>query len=201
MREVAVDGRVTVPERKPPEGRWPVAAVSSGLVFSLPDGRLQVWDPRSGELVRSLPSGFPVASFGDLLAWCDEPCRTLHITNVVTGLDDVVDAPGAYAFDQLRGAFSPDGRTIGLPVLTDRHPASSRSELALVSVETGAATVVEGTEVHGYVFVDWSPSGETVFITGGDRFENRTIMAYRLGDDRAKELPVTVGDFYGMAAG
>ena len=33
VREVAVDGRVTVADVRPPGGRWPVAATTSALVF------------------------------------------------------------------------------------------------------------------------------------------------------------------------
>src|SRR5690606_26670900 len=33
VREVTVDGQVTVEDVAPPDGRWPIAAVDSGLVF------------------------------------------------------------------------------------------------------------------------------------------------------------------------
>ena len=33
VREVAIDGRVTVPDTRPPDGAWPVAAVDGNLVF------------------------------------------------------------------------------------------------------------------------------------------------------------------------
>jgi hypothetical protein len=44
VREVAVDGRVTVPDVAPPGGRWPVAAVADGLVFEGQRG-LEIWIP------------------------------------------------------------------------------------------------------------------------------------------------------------
>ena len=52
----------------------------------------------------------------------------------------------------------------------------------------------------GYVFVAWASSGESVFMSGGQRFERRTFVEYRLGEGRATKLPIDVGDFYGMAA-
>src|SRR5206468_3375510 len=60
IREVSVDGRVTVLDTKPPGGRWPVAALTSGLVFELSDGGLEVWNPTTGEVIRRLPPGYPV---------------------------------------------------------------------------------------------------------------------------------------------
>jgi hypothetical protein len=50
-----------------------------------------------------------------------------------------------------------------------------------------------------YVFIDWAPSGETVFITGGQHGDSRQVVEYRLGDEVANALDVHVGDFFGMA--
>jgi hypothetical protein len=209
VREVAVDGRVTVDDVRPPEGRWPVAATSSALVFqshgSGPGGRdqLELWNPLTGKLLRRLPGEFPVASHGDLLAWCRQSCARLHVTNVATGKGIQVRPPaGAFEFAPYQGVFSPDGKLLAVPVRSDPAPTTQdpKWRLALVDVEEGTATLVQGPTLQGYVFVDWSPAGTTVFITGGDRFKERTIFEYRLGTASARRLPVTVGDFYGMAA-
>jgi hypothetical protein len=37
-------------------------------------------------------------------------------------------------------------------------------------------------------------------MTGGERFTERAIVAYRLGAARARVLHAAVGDFYGLAA-
>src|SRR6266511_3442855 len=81
-----------------------------------------------------------------------------------------------------------------------RGCTSPKWRRALVDVEEGTATLVQGPTLQGYVFVDWSPAGTAVFITGGGRFKERTIIEYRLGTASARRLPVTVGDFFGMAA-
>jgi hypothetical protein len=203
IREVSVDGRVTVPDTKPPGGQLPVAALTNGLVFQLSDGRLEVWNPVTGGVVRTLTAGFPVTSRRNLLVWCGGDCHTLHVTDVVTGKDIVVSPPpGTSGFD--RGMFSPDGETIAVAVHTGpllEGLTTLKSQLALVNVRTGTARIVDGTTVKGaYVFVDWSPSGDSVFITGGNQFETRTIVEYRRGADSARRLQVKVGDFYGMAA-
>lgn len=198
VREVAVNGQVTVPDVKPPGGRWPVAATKSTLAFPV-DEHLEVWDPVTGEVLRRLPGVFPVATYGNLLAWCADLCETLHVTDVVTGEQvEVSPPPGTYLFEPYLGAFSPDGTRIAVPVHTDRRPAIRRLQLGLVDPRAGTATSVAGTAVEGYVFVDWSPSGETVFISGG--FAERTLIEYRLGTEIATRLRVEVGAFYGMAA-
>jgi hypothetical protein len=199
IREVAIDGRLTVPDTKPPGGRWPVAALQAGLAFQT-DGQLEVWDPRTNEIIRRVPGVFPVATYQNLLAWCADPCDTLHLTNVVTGEEvEVTPPPGTYGFQAYAGAFSPDGKTIAVPVFADPK-FTNQWELALVDVEAGTTTLVKGTAVDGYVFVDWSPSGEEVFITGGERFAERFIIEHRLDTAETRRLPIEVGDFYGMAA-
>jgi len=208
VREVAVDGRVTVADVRPPEGRWPVAATSSALVFQSHGSgqggdQLELWNPRTGKVFRRLPGDYPVASHGDRLAWCRQPCERLHVTNVATGEDVEVRPPaGAFGFAPYQGVFSPDGKLIAVPVRSDPAPTTQNPNwrLALVDVEEGTATLVQGPTLQGYVFVEWSPAGTTVFITGGDRFKERTIFEYRLGTASARRLPVEVGDFFGMAA-
>jgi hypothetical protein len=63
-------------------------------------------------------------------------------------------------------------------------------------------SVVEGSRVQpGYVFVAWASDGDSAFMSGGERFQPRTLVMYRLGSERAVEVPLRVDDFYGMAAG
>ena len=201
VREVTVDGRVTVADVRPPGGRWPVAATSSALVFQSPGSgqggdQLELWNPRTGKVLRRLPGDYPVASYGDLLAWCRQSCGQLQVTNVATGKELQVRPPtGATGFASEKGVFSPDGKLLAVPVQT-----GPTWQLALVDVGAKTATPITGAAVQqDYVFVDWSASGETVFLAGG-RPGNQQIVEYRLGTASARRLPVTVGDFFGMAA-
>jgi hypothetical protein len=201
VREVAIDGRVTVADVRPPGGRWPVAATSSALVFQSPGSgqggdQLELWNPRTGKVLRRLPGDYPVASYADVLAWCRQSCGQLHVTNVATGKDLQVRPPaGATGFASEKGVFSPDGKLLAVPVRT-----GPTWQLALVDVGAKTATRITGAAVQqDYVFVDWSASGETVFLAGG-RPGNQQIFEYRLGTASARRLPVTVGDFFGMAA-
>jgi hypothetical protein len=202
VREVAIDGQVTVADVRPPEGRWPVAATRSALVFQSHGSgqggldQLELWNPRTGKVLRRLPGDYPVASYGDLLAWCRQSCARLHLTDVATGEEVEVRPPaGATGFAPEKGVFSSDGRLLAVPVRT-----GSTWQLALVDVGAETATRITGAAVQqDYVFVDWAAAGETVFLAGGRRGDQQ-IFAYRLGTARARRLPVEVGDFFGMAA-
>lgn len=196
VREVRVDGRVTVADVRPPQGRWPVAATRSALALQSQGGeQLELWNPRTGKVLRRLPGDFPVASHGDVLAWCRQSCARLQVTNVATGKEIQVRPPaGATGFAPEQGVFSPDGKLLAVPVR-----AGSMWQLALVDVGAATATRVKGAAVQqDYVFVDWSASGTSVFLAGGGP-GNRQILEYRLGSASARRLPVRVGDFFGMA--
>lgn len=199
VREVSVDGRVTVQDTRPPRGRWPVAAVDGNLVFQ-GDDELLVWDPSTGREVDRLPGELPVAWDGSLLAWCDGACRSLNMKDLDTGETLTIEPPaGTTGFEALRGAFSPDRRTLAVAVCLG-HGADADRQLGLIDVRSGRITLVDGATVPTpYVFIDWAPSGESVFITGGQNAGPRQIVQYRIGDDTAHVLDVSVGDFYGVA--
>jgi hypothetical protein len=199
VREVSVDGRVTVPRVRPPGGRWPVAAVGDVLVFEDRSGGLELWSPTTRTLTRRLPGASLGPSQGDLLAWCANEGRTLHVTNVRTRSNRAIEPPEDFsAFDCSRGAFSPDGVALAIPVLVAGFEAGRL--LALVDVESGTAEAVDASGVAaGYVYVAWSTGGDRVFLSGGDGGA-RQLLEYRLGEPEAVRVPVGVGDFYGLAA-
>jgi hypothetical protein len=199
VREVSVDGQVTVPDTRPPDGSWPVAAVSGDLVFQR-EGELLVWDPATGREVDRLPGQLPVAWQGSHLAWCDAACRSLHMADLASGARRTIELPaGATGVEALRGAFSPDENTLAVAVRLGDGEDAGR-QLALIDVETGQLTLVPQAVVPTpYVFIDWAPSGATVFITGGQHGGHRQVVEYRVGDAAARAIDVEVGDFYGMA--
>jgi hypothetical protein len=201
VAEITSHGVVTVPPTRPPGGRWPVAAVSAGLLFERRSGGLELWDPARGRILERLPEASFGPTHGNLLAWCDAENR-LHLTDVLRGADRarLAPPPGFAVFRCWDAAFAPDGRTLAIPV-SRRVDLRGRHALALVDVGSGAARVVDGSTVPaGYVFVAWDSSGEQVFLTGGERGQQRAIVAYRIGEERARQLAVDVPDFYGIAA-
>lgn len=197
----SIDGSVTVPDVRPPGGRWPLAAVGDALVFEDRRGGLEIWDPVSREVTRRFPEAWLGPTHGDLLAWCDRDGRTLHVTNVTTTRDHAVAVPNGFvSFDCRKGAFSPDAISLAVPVAVASGYQADRS-LALIDLAAGVASAVDGSRVEaGYVFVAWSSGGDRVFISGGERYKRRQLVEYRLGESRAAPLPINVPDFYGMAA-
>jgi hypothetical protein len=204
VREVTVAGRVTFPDVRPLGGGWPERALTSGLLFSARDGTWLLWDPATRTVLRRLPGdsiGDLGPARGDVLASCPPPCRSLRLTDVRTGARRDVAAPRGLRFEIGSADFSPDGRRLAVAVRRAGAGRRAPGRLALVDVARGAVQVVAGSTVPaGYTLVTWSSDGRHVFITGGERFEKRTLVAYRLGSSRARVLDVAVGDFYDIAA-
>jgi hypothetical protein len=137
---------------------------------------------------------------GALLAWCDDACRSLNVKDMGSGEVLIVEPPvGATGFEALHGAFSPDGTALAAAVRLGDGEEAER-QLALIDVGTGRITLVDEASVPTpYVFIDWAPSGDTVYIAGGQIAGPRQIVEYRLGETEAHVINVAVGDFYGMA--
>lgn len=207
LREIDADGQVISRDVQPPRGAWPYAELTSGLLFQ-GSGRIRLWDPEDERTVRSYPweeigDMGPVS--GDLLASCFERCEELILTDFAAGDQRRIAAPAGLALVAPEGSFSPDGAILAVPVKDTgggwRSFSTYDRALALVPLETGDIQIVPDSTVSpGYVFTAWSPDGGEVFITGGEGNAQRDLIAYRLGDDRARALDVELGDFYDVAA-
>lgn len=199
VREVAMSGRVTVPDVRPPHGGWPEASLNDGLLF-FRKGRRFVWDPVERKVVFRFDAGDLGPTQGNLVAWCDFGCEELRVTDVGTGREETFAVPrGFRRFQAWDGAFSPDGRTLAVPV----EPEDARDEVAfaLVDVPGGEVSVVDGTRTQDvYNYVAWSRSGRYAFFTGARKTGDRTLMAYRRGDASARSLEAEVGAFYDATA-
>lgn len=197
MREVSHRGEVTAADAKPAVQAWPVAATDGGLVYGSETGTL-LWDPVAGS-ERTLDVAGVVTGAGGWLVACDDPCRDLVLFGVDGSDRRSVELPDGFeAWEAHAASFAPDTQRLAVPVRRGSAERGSR-ELAIVDVATGAVQVVAGSEVPaGYVMTAWAR--DHVYVTGGERFGERVIAGYRVGDESARRLRVTVGDFYDMAA-
>lgn len=167
IREVSLDGQVKVDSELPPD-RWhcPVGAVTQGVLFSEDDDTV-VWDAEAGEVVARIPGPFPADAQGDLVAWCDFGCdEGLHVTDIGTGEDVTIESGEDFRWaETFDGAFSPDGSLLALPVMTEDAELPNR--VALVDVEQRTARLIDDDlRIRGPM--DWSSSGERLFIVVGD---------------------------------
>jgi hypothetical protein len=198
VREVTVDGTTVVDDVTPPDGRWPVGAVSDGLLFQ-GEATLELWDPTTEIFVDSLPGPFPVATWRNRIVSCGD-CDQLHLIDLDAGTQRIVSVPeGVAAVDGYGGVFSPDGRYVAVPGYdTPGDIDQSAVSLVLIDFDTATATVVPGSRQAqwDYPQAAWSSDSEWVFFSNGGQ-----LLAYEPDDDSAYRVAVELnGPYYGMAA-
>jgi hypothetical protein len=127
----------------------------------------------------------------------------LHLTDVRTGTDRLVDDPDAIGFAGI-GAFSPDGRALAVYELSGRPQRLSGLDLVVVATATGSARPIATLLDEGSVTptVSWSSSGEWLFFGGSDSFDTVDFAppappggatpASRVASDIPVPLPLTV---------
>lgn len=159
VREVAVDGEVTVDWVATPEGTVPRMAVDSGLVLVDEKG-LIVWDPRSGEEVAALEGMAPLATVDDRLAACASPCETLHVLDVADGEETRISLRGEPTnLQAVTTTFSPDGRQLALIDTTPRGEGlDPETEKALVLIGIRDRTF-ETHDARAEPPTAWTPNG------------------------------------------
>ena len=161
VREVALDGKVTVAATRTPN--LPVlAAVTGGLVLGGQDG-LVVWDPTAGQTSR-ITSGQTtlVDARSDQVATCADTCTTLVITDLPTGPSTSVPAPAGFHFTP--GVYSPSGKHLAFPALAE----DGSLYLGIVDLKAGAAVVAPTTISGPFQSIVWSPSSRWVFFAQAD---------------------------------
>lgn len=206
VREVSVDGTVTSEDVSPPEGHWPVGALTGGLLFQ-GDNNLEVWDPVTQTLVNNLPGPFPVAMWHNRIATCAGNCSQLELFDLDTDAHAVAEAPtGSMSFDGYGGAFSPDGRYIAVPTYANAAPITADTPVAvtLIDFESGTAVIVPGSlqGEQNFPMVAWSSDGKWVFFYNWSSGSGGQLVAYRPGDESTYKVGVDLdGVYYGMATG
>jgi hypothetical protein len=200
VREVTIDGTVTVSDVGPPDGRWPVAAVLAGLVFQ-GDDTLEIWDPSTGETVDSVPGPFPIATWRNRLATCTG-CSEVHLVDLDADTERTVPLPEEIAtVSGYGGAFSPDGRYVAMAGFNQPGPITPATAQALVIVDfvTSEAAIVEETwhTAANLSYVAWSSDSSSTFVISGP-----DLFRYRTSDGTTEVIHVELtSPVYGMVAG
>ena len=194
LREVTVSGRVVVPEaHRPPTGNL-VSATANGPVIQTSGGKLEVWNPRTGTAVRVLDGAFPVATHGNLIAWCRQRCTAIELTRLGDGPTRTIHPPVGVRFvATYDGAFSSEGSMLATEV-TDR---SGSPRVGIVDIRTGRVAVIRKQRLAPYWSLAWGPSGATLFINPG----RGRVASYRPATGRVTLLPFRLhGAFTDMVA-
>jgi hypothetical protein len=185
VEEVTVDGEVVVDghtARPPCPGPTIVAAVREALLCQN-DQELIAFDPRSGDVLRRMPGPFPLASGGDLVASCGEPCPRLRINDPVAGTEFELEPEPSFRWTAgYEGAFTRDASFLAVPV-EPTSPGAGRNarSVALIDVAARSIRLIEGSETAVGRTMTFSPSGEWLFFVSNDEM----LMAYQRGDERA----------------
>jgi hypothetical protein len=113
IKEVTVDGKVVVDGRstRPSCGPGIVAAVRRAVLCQAQPPGMIAADPRTGRRIGRVPGTFPLATGGDLVASCGEPCPRLWVSDPVAGKTVRIDPrPGFRWRPDMRGRSRPTER-------------------------------------------------------------------------------------------
>ncbi|MBA2724981.1 MAG: hypothetical protein H0U53_03230, partial [Actinobacteria bacterium] len=149
VREITLEGVVTMEAVPPPNSPWLVAAVDRGLVFQ-GDGTLEIWDPRTQEFVETLSAPSLLATWRNRIVVCDR-CDELTLIDLDAEAQRTVDLPfGVALVDGNGGAFSPNGRLVAVTGFLTPSPVDFETEAVtvLVDFEDATATIVPGSLVE-----------------------------------------------------
>jgi hypothetical protein len=183
IKEVTVDGKVVVTGRatNPPCVGGISAAVRSAVLCPAPPDMIAV-DARTGRRIGRAPGSTPLATGGDLVASCTNPCPKLVVSDPVAGKTVRIDPrPGFEWHTGYEGAFSPDGRLVAVPIKpaeSTRGPRENTMRVAIVDLQNRSAQLIHGSEIREGGALDFSSSGDSLFFETPDG----DVMDYRPGD-------------------
>jgi hypothetical protein len=192
--ERTVHGRTIRRVRIAPRRCAVVAAVDRGLLCQVGSNALLAIDPATGSSFARIPGAFPLATHGNVVASCDDPCRALQVTDVARGQTVAVPAPsGARFAGGYDGAMSPDGAVLAVPITTAHHDSVAGPpgslQVGLIDLERHSARVLRGSRLAAdYRKLAWSSRGQLFFAAGRGR-----LMTYKRGWAKARPLSVDVG--------
>jgi hypothetical protein len=191
--ERTVRGRTIRRVRIAPPRCAVVAAVDRALLCQPRSDALLAIDPATGHSFARIRGAFPLATHGNVVASCDDPCRAIQVTDVARGQHASVIAPrGARFVGGYDGAISPDGALLAVPVATPNHDSLAGPpgslQVGLIDVKRRSARVLPGSRLAAdYRKLAWSSRGQLFFAAGRGR-----LMTYERGWAKAGPLSVDV---------
>jgi hypothetical protein len=213
VEEIDGTGRVLVgPIKLAANGRL-VGVVNAGLVVatmpkksrtstsSLRHPTVTVWDPTSGQVVRTIgPSALFVSGAGqDTVAWVTAN-DGLRFTSVSTGAVTVVDVPTGGLPGGSIGALSPDGRYFASTFL---EVATGRPIPAVIDTRTGAVreplrATGELFDIGGFL---WSPTSDGLYLNASRGSEGgHDAMVWPIAGEDVSYLRLGSGSVAVLAA-
>jgi hypothetical protein len=195
IREMTVDGEITLPDAAPPERSALLGVLPEGHVFRTPGGRVEVRDPARADPVLSVAADSVLGVGSGRLAWCTAGCLAVSVFEPGAARAwSIVRPADVVAFGET-GAFSPDGRYVAVPVGV-RGAQGLHGAMLMVAVDRQAAWVIPDSDgVPLDAPVAWSPAGEWVFFGRS----GNVLGAYRLGTTGVRRVPVDVGAVTALA--
>ena len=157
------------------------AAVAGGFLGA--EGRwLTLRHPGRVRQLLRIRDGWLTAAASSSFAWCRGRCRAFHLWSGA-GHRPLRPPTGMRPTGRV-GAFSPGEQRLAAGVTVQ-----GRERVAVVDVNTGRWTLVPAGRLGGYAAIAWSPSGQWLYFTAG----NRRLLGWRFGAARAVALPIRPG--------
>jgi hypothetical protein len=186
--QVSVLGEVISPPFELKTDGVPEIGVASGLALESDSGIL-IWDLDEEEVVARLGLGSSFISDttseqGAALAWCDDPCDELHITDIPFMEDQTIIHPGQGNRFLARAArFSSDGRYLAAP--------TEAGDIIVFDRGTGRSHVAFSLPPNHIDHLEWAPSTNEIFATALVENELTTRIAlHMLGTGRPETMDV-----------
>jgi hypothetical protein len=146
----------------------------------------ELWDPRTGQVVRRVDNVFGVGP--GQIAW-NPGCRgcRAQVLNVSTGQSVTLPIHGG----QLSGFFSDDGRLLAM------QPASGNGPLVVFDTQTRALTVIPGTALRFSVAMSfsWQNGGHRLIVLaapGNSSLETNQVAYWDPGDTRLRVATIQI---------
>ncbi len=197
-RQVDMSGREIVEfQGLSQEEGFPGHGVPNGVALETLSG-VAIVDAATGEIATryGTRSAFVSDVASNSLAWCEDLCRTMHVTNVMTGDDLAVAVPeNLDGYNAREARFSPDGSRLAA-LAGDDGPTGpdTKAALVIIDVDTGSADVVSEKALPTPAAVAWSPDGTQVFATTNSYDAPETTIGWhRAGSDTTEIATLPIG--------